>query len=105
MSGINENNLDVNVLKAVADEIRIDILSLLKNEEMNVNDIADNFDISRPTISHHLQVLKRASLVYARKEGKEIYYSINIYGITSLAESLLKFISIYWFFLWICRYV
>lgn len=95
MSGINESILDVNVLKAMADEIRIDILSLLKNQEMNVNDIADRFEISRPTISHHLQVLKRANLVYARKEGKEIYYSINIYGITALAECLLKFISVY----------
>ncbi|WP_053954800.1 ArsR/SmtB family transcription factor [Inediibacterium massiliense] len=94
MSGINENSLDVNVLKAIADEIRIDILYLLKEEEMNVNDLSEQFDISRPTVSHHLQILKRANLVYARKEGKEIYYSINIYAITSLAESLLKFISI-----------
>ncbi|QZY54505.1 ArsR/SmtB family transcription factor [Crassaminicella profunda] len=94
MSGINENSLDVNVLKAMADEIRMDILYLLKMEEMNVNDLAEQFDISRPTVSHHLQILKRANLVYARKEGKEIYYSINIYAITSLAEGLLRFISI-----------
>lgn len=94
MSGINENSLDVNVLKAMADEIRMDILYLLKVEEMNVNDIADQFDISRPTVSHHLQILKRANLVYARKEGKEIYYSLNIYAITSLAESLLRMISL-----------
>lgn len=93
MSGINENNIDIDVIKALADETRLDILRLLGNREMNVNEIASNSTVSRPTISHHLQIMKRARILTSRKEGKEMYYSINTYVLTSLAQSILGFIT------------
>lgn len=93
MSGINDNNIDIDVLKALADETRLDILRLLDNREMNVNEIASHCTVSRPTISHHLQIMKRARILTSRKEGKEIYYSINTYVLTSLAQSILSFIT------------
>ncbi|MBS4535773.1 winged helix-turn-helix transcriptional regulator [Clostridium sp. D2Q-14] len=85
--------MDIEILKALADETRIDILKLLGNREMNVNEIAQNSKVSRPTISHHLQILKRARIVESRKEGKETFYSVNNYVLTSLAQSILGFIS------------
>lgn len=93
MSGINENSIDIEVIKALADETRLDILKLLGNREMNVNEIAGNCTVSRPTISHHLQIMKRSGVLVARKEGKEMYYSINTYVLTSLAQSILGFIT------------
>lgn len=93
MSGINENNIDIDVIKALADETRLDILRLLGNREMNVNEIASNSTVSRPTISHHLQIMKRARILTSRKEGKEMYYSLNTYVLTSLAQSILGFIT------------
>ncbi|WP_207750685.1 ArsR/SmtB family transcription factor [Anaeromonas gelatinilytica] len=93
MIGFNNNDIDIEILKALADETRIDILKLLGNREMNVNEIAQNSKVSRPTISHHLQILKRARIVESRKEGKETFYSVNNYVLTSLAQSILGFIS------------
>ncbi|MBS4538132.1 winged helix-turn-helix transcriptional regulator [Clostridium sp. D2Q-11] len=93
MLGFNKNEIDVDILKALADETRLDILKLLGNKEMNVNEIAQNSRVSRPTISHHLQIMRRARIVEARKEGKETFYSVNNYVLTSLAQSILGFIS------------
>jgi DNA-binding transcriptional ArsR family regulator len=67
----------VKIFKALADETRQDIMELLSEEEMNVTDICSEFDISQPTVSHHLQILKNSELVAARKEGKNIYYYVR----------------------------
>lgn len=94
MADYNQNQIDVEVLKALADETRLEILDLLGLGEMNVNEIASHHRISRPTISHHLQILKRAGIVSSRKDGKEIYYSVNQFVLTRLAQELLKFSSL-----------
>jgi ArsR family transcriptional regulator len=52
-------------------------LVLLQDGEKCVSDIVDAFDMSQPTISHHLGVLKQFSLVTSRKEGKLVFYDIN----------------------------
>ncbi|SNS67143.1 transcriptional regulator, ArsR family [Anaerovirgula multivorans] len=93
MSGIIENNLQLEVIKALGDETRLQILEILGKGELNVSEIAEKCTVSRPTISHHLQILKRARIVESRKEGKEIYYSVNMYTLTSLSESMLGFVS------------
>lgn len=93
MSGINQNNIDLEVLKALADDVRLEILEILRKEEMNVTDITKRCSLSRPAISHHLQILKRAKILESRKEGKEIYYSVNMQTLRSLSQSLLVFIS------------
>lgn len=67
----------VKIFKALADKTRQDIMELLSDEEMNVTDICSEFDISQPTVSHHLQILKNSDLVAARKEGKNIYYYVR----------------------------
>ena len=65
------------VYKALADPTRRDILNLLKNRDLTAGEIADHFRISKPSISHHLNLLKQADLVHAEKDGQYIYYSIN----------------------------
>ena len=66
------------LLRALSDETRQRIIGLFyAHKELCVNDIARNFALSRPTISHHLNLMKRAKLLRARKEGKEVYYSFN----------------------------
>ncbi|BDG47146.1 transcriptional regulator [Parageobacillus sp. KH3-4] len=65
------------VYKALADPTRRDILNLLKHKDLTAGEIADHFRISKPSISHHLNLLKQADLVHAEKEGQYIYYSIN----------------------------
>lgn len=78
------------LLSALSDETRQKIITLFyTNKELCVNDIAKNFSLSRPTISHHLNLMKRAKLLYARKEGKEVYYSFNRDYVIELMETIL----------------
>jgi DNA-binding transcriptional ArsR family regulator len=58
----------------MADPTRLRILELLKQEELCVSDIGKHFDMSQPSISHHLDILKRAGLVDYEKRGREVYY-------------------------------
>ncbi len=75
------------VFKCLSSKIRRDILSLLRGGELSATEIADNFDLSKPTISHHLNQLKDADLVAVRREGNTLYYSIK----TSVVEDLYSF--------------
>ena len=63
--------------KAVADPTRVKIMMLLMKREMCVSDICQHFKMKQPSISHHLNILKNAKIVTDRKEGKEVYYSLN----------------------------
>lgn len=76
------------IFKALNDETRREILVLLKNNDLNAGTIADNFNISKPSISHHLDILKRAGLVSGIKKGQHIIYSIN----TTVMEDILHWI-------------
>lgn len=67
----------INFYKAISDRTRRDILRLLKQSEMNVTEIGEHFDLSQPTLSHHLAVLKNAGIVETRKVGREVFYSLN----------------------------
>ncbi len=67
----------VDFCKALCDETRQKIMEMLREQEMCVGDIADAFHLSQPTISHHLNILKGANVVKSRKEGKQVYYSLN----------------------------
>jgi DNA-binding transcriptional ArsR family regulator len=85
----DEESLEI--LNALSDGTRQIILTLFySNRELCVNDIAKNFTLSRPTISHHLSLMKRAKLLNARKEGKEIYYSFNRDYVIEFIESILN---------------
>jgi ArsR family transcriptional regulator, arsenate/arsenite/antimonite-responsive transcriptional repressor len=63
--------------KAISDPTRREILRLLSRSEMSAGGIADHFSIGRPTLSHHLAVLKEAGLVAVRREGQTLWYSLD----------------------------
>ena len=64
--------------KAMGDETRQRILEILQAEgEKCVSDLVDAFNVSQPTISHHLNFLRQANLVTSRRDGKQIYYRAN----------------------------
>ena len=65
------------LFKALNDITRREILELLKNGDLTAGEIANRFMISKPSISHHLDLLKQAGLVQSLKEGQYIYYSLN----------------------------
>lgn len=82
-------NINLNALfKALNDPTRREILELLKEKDLTAGEIADQFNISKPSISHHLDLLRQAGLVVSVKEGQFIYYSLN----TTVMDEMLKWI-------------
>jgi ArsR family transcriptional regulator, repressor of sdpIR and other operons len=65
------------VFKALADPARREILRLLGRGETSAGELAEHFDITKPTMSHHFSVLKDADLIASRREGTTILYSLN----------------------------
>ena len=65
------------VFKALADPTRREILRLLGKGEMTAGRLADRFDMTKPSMSHHFAVLKEADLVSTRREGQQIFYALN----------------------------
>lgn len=77
------------LFKALNDATRRQILELLKDGDLSAGEIAEKFDASKPTISHHLDILKQANLILSVKKKQFIYYSLN----TTVIDDLVK-----WFF-------
>lgn len=65
------------LFKALNDPIRRGILERLRERDMTAGEIADCFSVSKPTISHHLDLLKQADLILPEKNGQFIIYSLN----------------------------
>lgn len=78
-----------NTFAALAEPNRQKILALLKEKEMSVSEILAKLDITMPTLSHHLDILKKADLVSKRREGQKIYYSLNL----SIFEEILEWLT------------
>jgi ArsR family transcriptional regulator, arsenate/arsenite/antimonite-responsive transcriptional repressor len=63
--------------KAIADETRQKIMGLCCCHELSVNEIVEQTNVSQPTVSHHLAVLREAGLVDVRHDGKQVFYTLN----------------------------
>ena len=76
------------LLKSLDDPTRRAIIELLRDRDMTAGEIADQFDISKPSISHHLDLLKRAGVIIGIKNGQFITYSLN----ATVFDELVKWI-------------
>lgn len=65
------------VFQAIADPTRRDILNLIAGEPLNLNSIAENFEVSRPAISQHIKILDESGLVVIRKKGRQRFCYIQ----------------------------
>jgi ArsR family transcriptional regulator, arsenate/arsenite/antimonite-responsive transcriptional repressor len=63
--------------KAISDETRQKIMNICCCDSLSVNEIVEKLDVSQPTVSHHLAILREADLVTVREEGKQTFYSLN----------------------------
>jgi DNA-binding transcriptional ArsR family regulator len=79
------------LFKALNDQTRREILTLLKEGDKTAGEIADRFNISKPSISHHLDLLKQAGLVEAEKQGQFISYSLNTTVVDEIAQWFIQF--------------
>jgi ArsR family transcriptional regulator, arsenate/arsenite/antimonite-responsive transcriptional repressor len=80
-----------NLFKALNDSTRREILELLKKGDLTAGDIADKFNITKPSISHHLDLLKQAGLVHSTKNGQFILYSLNTTVMDEIVKWLMSF--------------
>jgi ArsR family transcriptional regulator, arsenate/arsenite/antimonite-responsive transcriptional repressor len=68
---------DNNTFKALSDPTRREILGLLRKGERTAGDLAERFDMTKPSMSHHFAVLKEADLITSRRDGQQIWYGLN----------------------------
>lgn len=80
------------VFKAISDPTRREILKLLNEKDLSAGEIAEHFDISKPALTKHLNILREAELVSSEKQGNFVIYSINV---TVLQQALSGFMSIF----------
>ena len=78
------------VFKALGDSTRRKVLQLLRQGPMSAGELAEHFDVSKPTMSAHFAVLKDADLVHAEKVGKSVIYHLKL---SVLEEALLGFVD------------
>lgn len=78
-------------LQALSDLTRQKILKLLKKRDMSAGEIGKYFNITPPSLSHHLNVLKQANLVTYQRKGQELIYSLNLSVFEEVAKTLIKF--------------
>ncbi|WP_141503508.1 ArsR/SmtB family transcription factor [Paenibacillus luteus] len=80
--------------QGLGDPVRQQILSLLIDKEsMNVTQIAEHIPMSRPTVSHHLKILRQAKLLKVQKKGTEMYYSLEFAEAIALMKQLVQFVE------------
>ena len=71
--------------KALADPTRREVLRLLRGGEKTAGELAQHFEMTKPSMSHHFAMLKQADLIASRREGQQIFYFLN----TTVMEDLL----------------
>lgn len=81
------------LFKALNDPTRRQILEMLRQGDLSAGDIAAAFEMTKPSISHHLDLLRQAELVTSIKKGQFMYYSLNMSVLDGLLEWLIQFKS------------
>ncbi|HET9221708.1 MAG TPA: autorepressor SdpR family transcription factor [Roseiflexaceae bacterium] len=81
-------------LAALADPTRRAILQMLNERDMTAGEIGARFQISAPSVSHHLSVLKQAELVRSERNGQTIVYSLNSTVVQEFLQQLLQFFNV-----------
>lgn len=76
----------IKVMRLLADPTRMRVLTMLQEREMNVSALCDQLDLAQPTVSHHLGLLRAMNLVSTRRNGKQVFYSLNGAYVVSLDE-------------------
>ncbi|MED4454974.1 metalloregulator ArsR/SmtB family transcription factor [Metabacillus fastidiosus] len=80
--------------QGLGDPIRQQIIALLIDKDtMNVTQIAEHIPMSRPTVSHHLKILRQVGLLKVQKKGTEMYYSLEINEAIALMKQLVQFVE------------
>ena len=84
----------IRLFTSLGDAIRLEIIFLLgEHERLNVGEIAEHFQLSRPAISHHLKVLKDARILKSQKSATEVYYWLDIASLSERLRAILTLLE------------
>ncbi|MBB6501781.1 ArsR/SmtB family transcription factor [Pedobacter cryoconitis] len=80
------NNFELDSFQVIADPSRREILMMLSKKKLSINEIAKNFNISRPAISKHIKVLEVAGFIFVEEKGRERCCMLNPEGLQRIQE-------------------
>lgn len=83
------------VFKAIADPTRREIIKLISAHSLNLNAVAENFDISRPAISKHIKILTECGLIIIKQQGRERYCEAKLDGLNEVSDWVEQY-KIFW---------
>lgn len=86
--------LNSSVYKAIAHPVRRDILKRLRVGPKTAGDLAEAYEISKPSLSSHFSILKEADLIFARRDGNHIYYNLNLTVANEVLAALMDMFGI-----------
>lgn len=86
--------LNSKAYKAIAHPIRRDILKRLREGPKTAGDLAEAYEISKPSLSSHFSILKEADLIFARRDGNHIYYNLNLTVANEVLAALMDMFGI-----------
>lgn len=81
----------VSIFKALSEPLRVQVIELLREQEMCVCDLCDRLDVTQSKLSFHLKTLREAGLVRSRQQGRWIYYRLNLSRLVELEQYLADF--------------
>ncbi len=87
----NRKRMRRDVFQAIADPTRREIINLIAFESLNLNAIAENFDVSRPAISQHIKILTECGLIVIKKHGRERYCEAKLQTLNEVYDWLEKY--------------
>ncbi len=93
-SQVAQSETILEIFEALDDKTRQEIVLLFRTaSEYRATEIAQRFRLSRPTISHHLNLLRRAGILTARKKGREIWFSFNKNYVIATLKTLISYLE------------
>lgn len=88
-------NMRRDVFQAIADPTRREILHIIARESLNLNSVADNFNMSRPAISKHIKILTECGLITIRQQGRERYCEARLQKLSEVSAWVEQY-SVFW---------
>lgn len=83
------------VFQAIADPTRREIINMIAHQSLNLNAVAENFDISRPAISKHIKILTQCGLIVIKQQGRERICEAKLQKLNEVSEWIERY-SIFW---------
>ena len=79
------------VFQAIADPTRRAIINMISRQSLNLNAVAENFDISRPAISKHIKILTECGLIVIKQQGRERYCEAKLERLNEVSEWVIQY--------------